>query len=342
MRLVLAALILVGVAGLGAAEKPVTVYSYSEYIDPEIPKQFEAATGIPVKIDVYESQDDMLAKLQAGGVSQYDVVIATDVVVMTMIKLGLVQKLDQTLVTNGKHLMAQFKSPAFDPGNTYSYPYQWGTVGLIYATAAVKGEVSWSLLFDNAKQPGPFVMMDEMRSMTGSALMFLGYSANSRTPAEIKACGELLAKAKASKKCLGFDGGVGGMNKVLGGEAKVAVVYNGDAVRNIKDDQFAYAVPKEGGIIWVDNMLICAKAPNPVGGTKFINHILDPKVGAQLSNFNRYATPNQASMPMITKEDAANPAIYPSAEMLKKLSFQEDLGAETKLYDQVWTMVKAR
>ena len=185
-------------------------------------------------------------------------------------------------------------------------------------------------------------MMDEMRSMTGSALMFLGYSANSRKPAEIKACGDLLAKAKASKKCLGFDGGVGGMNKVLGGEATVAVVYNGDAVRNIKDDKFAYAVPKEGGIIWVDNMLVCAKAPNPVGGTKFINYILDPKVGAQLSNFNRYATPNQASLPMITKEDAANPAIYPPAELLKKLRFQEDLGAETKVYDQVWTTVKAR
>lgn len=327
---------------LTSAEKPVMMLSYSEYIDPEIPKAYEAATGVKVQIDVYESQDDMLAKLQAGGVSQYDIVVATDVVVPTMIKLGLVQKLDKTAIPNGVNIMERFKSPAFDPGNAYSYPYQWGTVGLMYATAKVQGEVSWSLVFDEAKQPGPFVMMDEMRTMTGVALMFLGHSANSRKPDEIKACGALLAKAKASAKCLGFDGGVGGMNKVLAGEAIAAVVYNGDAVRNIKDDKFAYTVPKEGGILWVDNMLICAKAPNKAGGEKFINHILDPKVGAQLSNFNRYATPNQAAMTHITAEDQKNTAIYPTAEQMKSSQFQEDVGAETKIYDQVWTAVKAR
>ena len=136
---------------LSAAEKPVMMLSYSEYIDPEIPKAYEAATGVKVQIDVYESQDDMLAKLQAGGVSQYDIVVATDVVVPTMIKLGLVQKLDKTAIPNGVNIMETFKNPAFDPGNTYSYPYQWGTVGLMYATAKVKGEVSWSLLFDEAK-----------------------------------------------------------------------------------------------------------------------------------------------------------------------------------------------
>lgn len=327
---------------LSAAEKPVMMLSYSEYIDPEIPKAYEAATGVKVQIDVYESQDDMLAKLQAGGVSQYDIVVATDVVVPTMIKLGLVQKLDKTAIPNGVNIMETFKNPAFDPGNTYSYPYQWGTVGLMYATAKVKGEVSWALLFDEAKQPGPFVMMDEMRTMTGIAAMFQGASASTRKADEIKAAGALLAKAKASSKCIGFDGGVGGMNKVLAGEAVAAVVYNGDAVRNIMDDKFAYTVPKEGGILWVDNMLLCAKAPNPKGGHAFINHILDAKVGAQLSNFNRYATPNQASLPLITETDRKNAAIYPDAAQMKACQFQEDVGAETKIYDQVWTAVKAR
>ena len=121
-----------------------------------------------------------------------------------------------------------------------------------------------------------------------------------------------------------------------------AVVYNGDAVRNIMDDKFTYTVPKEGGILWVDNLLICAKAPNKAGGEKFINHILDAKVGAQLSNFNRYATPNQASLPLIAEADQKNSAIYPSAAQMKTCQFQEDVGAETKIYDQVWTSVKAR
>ena len=327
---------------ISAAEKNVMMLSYSEYIDPEITKQYEATTGVKVTIDVYESQDDMLAKLQAGGISQYDIVIATDVVVPTMIKLNLVQKLNLSVIPNSANLMPQFKSPVFDPGNSYSLPYQWGTVGLMYATASVKGDISWSMVFDAAKQPGPFIMMDEMRTMTGIALMYLGHSANSRKADDIKACGELLAKAKGSSKCLGFDGGVGGMNKVLAGEAVAAVVYNGDAVRNIMDDKFAFTVPKEGGILWVDNMLICAKAPNAAGGHAFVNYILDAKIGAQLSNFNRYATPNLASMPMISTDDAKNSAIYPSPAQMKTLHFQEDVGAETKIYDQVWTAVKAR
>jgi spermidine/putrescine transport system substrate-binding protein len=342
MRLLIAAAALLCTAVLSAAEKPVMMLSYSEYIDPEIPKAYEAATGVKVQIDVYESQDDMLAKLQAGGAGQYDIVVATDVVVPTMIKLGLVQKLDKTAIPNGVNTMEKFRNPSFDPGNTYSYPYQWGTIGLMYATAKVQGEVSWALLFDEAKQPGPFVMMDEMRSMSGIALMFLGHNASSRKPDEIKAAGALLAKAKGSSKCIGFDGGVGGMNKVLAGEAVAAVVYNGDAVRNITDDKFAYSVPKEGGILWVDNLLICAKAPNPKGGHAFINHLLDAKVGAQLSNFNRYATPNQASLPLITEADRKNPAIYPDEAQMKACQFQEDVGAETKIYDQVWTAVKAR
>jgi spermidine/putrescine transport system substrate-binding protein len=129
---------------------------------------------------------------------------------------------------------------------------------------------------------------------------------------------------------------------VPAGEAVAAVVYNGDAVRNIMDDKFAYTVPKEGGILWVDNLLICAKAPNPKGGHAFINHLLDAKVGAQLSNFNRYATPNQASLPLITEADRKNAGIYPDEAQMKACQFQEDVGAETRIYDQVWTAVKAR
>jgi spermidine/putrescine transport system substrate-binding protein len=284
----------------------------------------------------------MIAKLQAGGSSQYDIVVATDVVVPTLIHLGLVQKLDQTQLPNSKNIMDKFRNPAFDPQNTYSYPYQWGTIGLMYVTDKFPTPLSWASIFDSAKQPGPFILMDEMRSMTGIALLYLGKSANATSADDIKACGQLLAKTKASPKCLGFDGGVGGMNKVLAGEAIAAVVYNGDAVRNITDNKYTYAVPKEGGILWVDNMLLCSKAPNAKGGHAFMNHILDAKIGAQLSNFNHYASPNQASLPLIEEKDQNNNAIYPSAEQMNSLHFQVDVGPAAQIYDQVWTAVKAR
>jgi spermidine/putrescine transport system substrate-binding protein len=106
--------------------------------------------------------------------------------------------------------------------------------------------------------------------------------------------------------------------------------------------EVAFAVPVEGTLLAVDNMLVPAQAPHPEAAHAFIDFILDAKVGAQLSNFNRYATPNKASMPFISKPDAANAAIYPPEELLKKLGSLQDVGADSKLYDEVWTAVKSR
>ena len=321
----------------------ITVYLYSEYIDPEIPAQFTAATGIPVRIDTYESQDDMLAKLQAGGTSAYDVVVASDVVIPAMVALKLVRPLDQQAVPNGANVDQRFRDPPYDRANAHSWPYQWGTVGLIYRTDQVKGEISWALLFDAARQPGRFVLMDEMRTTLAVAQLFRGGDINSRAPDEIKAAGLLVLGAKRSDKCLGFDGGVAGMNKVLAGEAALAMVYNGDAVKNLPaDGSCAFAVPKEGSGLWVDVMTISAQAPNPAGAHAFINYILDAKVGAQLSTFVHYASPNAASKPLLVKADLDNPAIYPPAAMMDNLKYQQDVGPASPVYDEVWTAVKAQ
>ncbi len=323
----------------------VVVYMYSEYIDPEIPKAFQKETGIKVRIDVYEAAEEMMAKLQqAGGVGQYDVIVATNETVPTMAKLKLIQPIDATKVPNAKNIAPRFKSPPYDPGNTYSLPYQWGTVGLAYRKDKIaKMEPSWAMVFDAAKQPGTFVLIDSLRDMIGAALKFQGKSVNSRNAEEVKKAGELILAAKKSPKALGFEGGVGGKNKVAAGQAVMAIVYNGDAIRTMEEEKnLGYVVPKEGTILWVDSMVVPAKAPHAEAAHRFMNYILDAKVGAQLSNFNRYATPNAASLPLIKKEDRENPAIYPSDDDVKKMEFLEDLGSQTPLYDEVWTSVKSR
>ena len=337
----LASVALAAAAALATAADGITVYLYSEYIDPAIPTEFTAKTGIPVRLDTYESQDDMLAKLQAGGTSAYDVVIASDVVIPAMVKLKLIRPLQP--IANAANIDARFRDPPYDRGNAYSWPYQWGTVGLMYRTDRVRGEISWALLFDAARQPGPFVLMDEMRTTLAAAQLLLKSDVNSRVPEQIAAAGKLVLDAKRSAKCLGFDGGVGGMNKVLAGEAALAMVYNGDAVKNMPaDGSCAFAVPREGSGIWVDVMTVSAQAPNPAGAHAFIDFILDAKVGAQLSNFVRYASPNAASKPMLTKADLDNPAIYPSAAVMDTLRYQEDVGEASAVYDEVWTAVKAQ
>lgn len=342
----LSCLLLGSCSGSHEAGKPVvTVYMYSEYVYPELPKEFEQRTGMSCNIDVYEATEEMLAKLQqAGGTSQYDVVVMSDHAISVAAKLGLIQPLDKARIPNAVHVSDQFKSPPFDPEQKYSLPYQWGTVGLMYNKEQLPNLApTWDVIFQETGQTGTFVLMDSMRDMLGIALKYKGFSANSRKPEELRLAGEGVLAAKKSPRSLGFEGGVGGKNRVVAGTAAMAIVYNGDAVRAIgENDKLAFLLPREGAIIWVDCMTVPSQAPNLEGAHKFFDFILDPDVGAKLSNFNRYATPNTASLPAIAEQDRNNRAIYPSEQDLSKLEYLQDLGNDTRLYDEVWTAVKSR
>ncbi|MEX0777970.1 MAG: spermidine/putrescine ABC transporter substrate-binding protein [Phycisphaeraceae bacterium] len=340
-------LLLTGCSDRGSSPaQTVNVFMYSEYIGDDLVEQFEQETGLTVRIDVYENTEEMLAKLkQAGGEKLYDVLVASNEAVPGLIKLGLVQPLDHAAIPNLSHISDEFNDPAYDRGMKHSAPYQWGTVGLMFRKDKLANpqDISWALLFEADQQPGRFVMMDSMRDTLGAALKYRGESMNSVDPQKVKAAGELVLAAKRSSKCLGFEGGVGGVNKIKTGEADLAMVYNGDAIREGRDNpNIGYAVPKEGGDIWVDVMLVLGKAPNAGGAHRFINFILDPQNGAKLSNYNRYATPNKDSLPLIRAEDRANPAIYPPAEVMKTLELLHTLGNDIRVYDEVWTSVKSR
>jgi len=329
------------------AETPrtVNVYMYSEYIDPEILKAFEKKTGVKVRIDVYEETEEMMAKVQqAGGVGQYDVIVVSDHAIPVLAKLNLIQPLDKSKIPNFKNIDKTFLNPPYDRENKFSAPYQWGTVGIMYRKDKIaKIDPTWGLFFDSAKQPGPFVLINSMRDMLGAALKYQGFSVNSRNKDELRSAGKLILEAKKSDKSLGFDGGVGGKNKVLAGNAVLAIVYNGDAIRALDEDKnVGFILPKEGNIIWVDAMTITAKSANVQAAHEFINFILDAKIGAMLSDFNRYATPNAASLPLVNKDDRKNPAIYPSTDLIKKMEYLEDIDKATSLYDEVWTAIKSR
>jgi len=172
-----------------------------------------------------------------------------------------------------------------------------------------------------------------------AALFQRGFSPNSRSAAELKSAGELLRAAR-TKKMVGFYGSPDSVAKVLAGDAWVGVAYNGDAVAKL-DKNTDFVVPREGTIIWVDAMTVPAKAPNAAGALKFMDFILRPEVGAQLSNFLQYATPNEASLPLITAEVRGDARVYPPESQTAKMVMLEDAREATTLYDQVWTRVKA-
>ena len=325
-----------------AQQNVLNLFNWSEYMDPAILKDFEKKFKVKVNVSLFESNEDMIAKLETSGKGQYDVVVPGQYAVPILAKKGLVEKLDKAQIPNLKNLSKKFVNPSYDPGNTYSAAYQWGTVGIVYRKDKVKNfDPSWSLLFDKAKQQGPFIMMDSTREMLGPALMYLGKSLNTTNKTDLKKALEIMTDAK--NRSLGFDGGVGGKNKVVASQANYAVAYNGDAIKATEEDKnVGYLLPKEGSVIFVDSMAIPAGAKNSKMAHAFINFILEPKIGARLSNYNRYATPNEAAKAFIDPKDAKNPAIYPSAAVTAKLEFVLDLAADNKLYDSIWTKIKAQ
>lgn len=346
MLLVTACLVLFAGAAWSAGGQ-LNIFTWSEYMDEvNFPKAFQEATGIKVNLDLYESNEEMMAKLQSGGLGQYDIIIPSDYIMPSLINLKLLTPLDHAKIPNLKNLSAKFTSPDFDPGNRYSAGWQWGTVGLMYNKEKLsdKDVQSWGVIFDPKQNDSqPFYFIDSIREMLGITLLYLGYDFNSTNPKELKAAADLLVSTKKRAVCLGFKGGVGGKNDVISGAAAAALVYNGDAIQAIAEnpDKYGFIVPKEGSAIWIDSMCIPAKAPHLDAAHKWINWVLEPEVNASLSNYNHYATPNEAAMPYLDKADLKNPGVWPTPEIIKTLRFVKDLGEDNKIVDQAWTRAKS-
>ncbi len=327
------------------AEGELNLFIWSEYIDPALVEKFEQANACKVNIALFETEDEALAKLQAGGVRQFDIVVVPSQIVEALIGLGLVQELDRSKAKNLDGVLPMFADPSYDPGARYGAPYQWGTLGLMWDTAKVDlgNEPSWGVLFEEATRQGPFVLMDTTRDTLGVALLFLGHDMNATEPEQVKQAGKLVLDAKQSALCLGFDGTVGGQKKVLAGEAAIAMVYNGEALRAMDEKEgLAFAVPKEGSQVWVDCMVIPAEAPHVDIAHKFIDFILDAENNAALSEFNLYATPVKEALTLLPQETLENPAIYPPESVMSRLFFVDDIGAGLRVWDEVWTAVKSR
>lgn len=339
------ALLLIGSlcsARCGDSPRVLNLFIWSEYIDPQIVQAFEKRFQSRVNIDLFEDAESMLAKLQGGGTGLYDVVVPPDHLVPAMIHLKLLAPLRHENLPNLRNLDSQFLNPAYDRGNQFTVPYQWGTVGLFVRENKEKPVPrTWGILFDPALQNGSFFLIDSMRDLLGAALKYKGYSLSTTDPSQLKEARELILAAK--KRCLGFEGSVGCKNKILAKIAKAGIVYSGEGVRGMAEDpETVYFIPKEGSQVWIDNLAIPARAPHRDLAEQFINFLLEPKIGAQISNFTQFSTPNQAAREFINPQDLKNPAIYPPAEVRATLEALQDVGPRSRLYDEIWTHIKAR
>jgi len=326
--------------GFAAEEKKLNIYNWDTYIGKTTLDTFKQKTGIEVQYDLYASNEELFAKLKAGNPG-YDVIVPTDYTLADMIAVNMVQALDHSKIPNIMNIDpdSKFSNPVYNPGLKYGLPYMWGTVGLGYRPSKTGPIDSLAAIFDSDKYSGRIALLDDQRSVLGYALKFLGYTLNSTNPDEVTKARDLLIKQKKHIKTLAGDNG---QDLLLAGEVDITMEYNGDIVQIMHEDKdIAYVVPKEGGIVWIDNIAIPTGAPHPDNAHAFINHVNDPEVNAELTNTIQYATPNAAARKLVNADDLKNPAIYPPAELLSKSESIAPVGDALRLYDEAWTAFKA-
>jgi spermidine/putrescine transport system substrate-binding protein len=214
-------------------------------------------------------------------------------------------------------------------------PYQWGTTGLGYNIEAVGREIdSWDVMY-SGEFAGRISWLSDSRGVLGITLRYLGYNPNTTNPDEIQEALDLLLATKADVVAFAPDTGQILLDQ---GEVDIAYEYSGDIFQIMEENEnIRYVIPKEGTVLWTDNMCIPVGAPHPDLAHEFINFILDAQNGADLSNYTAYGTPNAASLPLIDPELLAEPGIYPSDETKANMFFIESLGEADLLYEEAWT-----
>lgn len=325
--------------------KPATeivIYNWSEYIDPAIYDMFEEEFGITILEDNFSNNEELLAKLQ-GGATGYSLIVPSDYTVSIMIAEGMLAELDHNNIPNLSNLSDRFRTLPYDPGNRYCAPYQWGTTGLGYIEGEVEAPSSWAVLFEPDPESPTFgrtTMLDDVREGFAAALVYMGYDINTTDENQLQEAKQLLVDAREG--LAGYDSDTY-EDLLASGENLMAHGWNGDfLVAQEENEAIAYVVPEEGGVIWVDNICIPATVTpeNKLAAELFINFLLRPDIGAMLSGFNYYASPNAAAEAELGEEFLSDPTVYPPQDVMDRLQFIRPVGEAESVYQRLWDEVK--
>lgn len=314
------------------------VYNWGDYIDEDVIGKFEKEYDVRVVYDTFSTNEDMYVKITSGG-SKYDVLFPSDYMIKRMIDEGLLEKINSDNVPNEKYIDSRFKNLEHDPNNEYSIPYMWGTLGILYNKKMVTDPVeSWDILW-NPKYRKQILMVDSQRDAIGIALQKLGYSLNSVNPTELEAAKQELIKQKEMVLAYVIDEA---KDKMIAGEAALAVVWSGDAVYAMRENpDLDYAVPKKGGNLWFDGMVIPKTTQNKELAELFINFMNEPEIALANAEYTGYSTPHLEARKMLPLELAGNKAAYPDDEDIANTEVFVHVGDMLREYDRIWTEVKA-
>lgn len=335
-------LLVMGTLLTGCSQKSkesITFFNYGANIDDETLKAFEKEYGIQVKMDEFDDMETMYLKI-AGSDVKYDVILVSDALMPRMIEEGLLQEINKENLPNMEQIDEDYLNLSMDPGNKYSVPYMFGTVGLIYDKNQVTEEVdSWDILWDE-KYRDKIFMFDTYRDTIGVALKKLGYSLNSENPEELEEAKQLLLEQRdLVDPKYGVDNGT---TMIADGETAINMIWSGEGL-NLQDEfpNLVYTIPKEGVNFWIDSLCIPFNAENVTGAEKFINFVSDKESALRIADEIGYTTPNREARLEQPEHVRNNPNAYMPKELMDLSEIYAPQPLEVRqMYDSVWTQVK--
>ncbi len=330
-------------------EISINVYNWGEYIPDgsdvgvlDLNGAFTELTGIKVNYTTYATNEELYAKLKGGGAS-YDVVIPSDYMISRMIDEGMLLPLNLENIPNRKYIMEKFQNPGYDPGNQYSIPYTWGTVGIIYDNTAIdpeETELDWEILWDETYKD-QILMFDNPRDAFAIAEIMLGYSLNTEDPEELSNAAELLVAQKPVVQAYVMDEI---FDKMGAGEAVLAPYYAGDAATLLDEyEHLSFAIPKSGTNLFFDAACIPKGAKQKEAAEMYINFLCEPDVAYAVADFIGYSTPHQIAYEMLDEETQTDPVAYPEdAFLAEKTEVFSNLSDEgNAVMQDLWTEMKS-
>lgn len=315
------------------------LYNWGDYINPEVVDKFGKEFDVKVSLDTYSTNEEMLAKIQAGATG-YDLVWPSVHMHDIMQQLGLLEETKINQVKGFENIDPGALRSKQDPKADYCLPYAWGPVGIFYNKKAVGGDIkSWKEFFDFAeKNPGKITLLDDLRETLGIGLIMNGKSVNSRDPADLKLAEEFVLKQKPNVAAFRYDV----IPLIESGDMAASHYYVGAVLNaNNKPDELGFVIPEEGATMYQEDLCMLKTAPNKENALKFMEFLMRPDVSALNTTMLTNGTVNKAAVDLLPPELKNHPATNPSPEVRAKLQIFEDLGADLKLYDRAWSRIKA-
>lgn len=323
-------------------DNTLVVLNYGKYLDESAIKMFEEETGIDIKLEEYESPEEMYTKFNAGSIN-YDVVCTSDYMVERLISEGAVSEIDFSTFSYYENLDPDIIEAAkiFDPESKYSMPYFYGTLGILYNTTMVTEEETqtWNILWDETYKDS-IIMQNSVRDSFVPALRLLDYDINTEDFTELDNAVQLLIDQKPIVYAYYVDETA---DEMAAGNAAMALVYSGEAAYAIElNDDLSYSVPSEGSNLWIDSWFIPKNANNPENAKKFLDFLCREDVAMLNFEYVYYATPNLKVIDQLDDETKNDTTIFPTEEILANCTVYKQFGSDTtERYSYLWKTLKS-